>query len=110
MFSPMLERLLPARVLCDRKCDRGSLSCNCVCKIPLRVERNKVRLRQETQLSDTDIAKWLLILLLDWYTGAGNDGIGRCLTTSPTRVWPVNRLYLCRMGYMRQDNDSDKKT
>ena len=49
---------------------------------PLRVERNKVRLRQETQLSDTDIAKGLLILLCDRYTGAGNDGVGRCLTTS----------------------------
>jgi len=58
---------------------------------PLRVERNKVRLRQETQLSDTDIAKVLLILLLDWYTGAGNDDVGRSLTTSPTRTWPVNR-------------------
>ncbi len=30
---------------------------------PLRVERNKVRLRQETQLSDTGIAKTVLILL-----------------------------------------------
>ena len=53
---------------------------------PLRVERNKVRLRQETQLSDTDVAKALLILLHDRYTGAGNDGIGRCLTISPTRI------------------------
>ena len=53
---------------------------------PLRVERNKVRLRQETQLSDTDVAKALLILLHDRYTGAGNDGIGRCLKTGPTRI------------------------
>src|SRR5258708_1355968 len=53
---------------------------------PLRVERNKVRLRQETQLSDTDIAKALLILLQDGYTGAGNDSVGRCLMISPTRA------------------------
>jgi len=58
---------------------------------PLGVERNKVRLRQETQLSDTDIAKALLIRLLDWYTGTGNDDIGRCLTISPTRTEPVNK-------------------
>ncbi len=43
-------------------------------------------LRQETQLSDTDIAKVLLILLHDRYIGAGNDGVGRCLLTSPTRL------------------------
>ena len=48
-------------------------------------------MRQETQLSDTDIAKALLILLLDWYTGTGNDDIGRCLTTGPTQIEPVNR-------------------
>ncbi len=53
---------------------------------PLRVERNKVRLRQETQLSDMAITKALLILLHDRYTGAGNDGVGRCLMTSPTRI------------------------
>ena len=58
---------------------------------PLRVERNKVRLRQETQLSDTDITKALLILLQTGYTGAGNDDIGRCLLISPTRIWPVNK-------------------
>ena len=58
---------------------------------PPGVERNKVRLRQETQLSDTDIAKVLLILLQTGYTGAGNDSVGRCLLTSPTRVKPVNR-------------------
>ena len=39
---------------------------------PLRVERNKVRLRQETQLSDTGIAKALFMLLVHgswerWY-------------------------------------------
>ena len=53
---------------------------------PLRVERNKVRLRQETQLSDTGIARTLLYTTADWYTGAGNDGIDRCLTTSPTQA------------------------
>ncbi len=31
------------------------------------------------------------ILLQSRYTGAGNDDIGRCLTTSPARIWPVNR-------------------
>src|SRR5258708_31877631 len=72
---------------------------------PLRVERNKVRLRQETQLSNTDIAKALLILLHDRYTGAGNDGIGRCLMTSPAWAWPVDRLRLYRMGEQRQDRD-----
>ena len=77
---------------------------------PLRVERNKVRLRQETQLNDTDIAKALLILLHDRYTGAGNDDIGRCLTTSPTRAWPANRLRLYRMGERRQDKDIGMET
>jgi len=59
---------------------------NCVCQILWNVERNNVGLRQETQLSDTGIAKPVLILLLDWYTGTGNDGTGRCLTTGPTRI------------------------
>ncbi len=76
---------------------------------PLRVERNKVRLRQETQLSDTDIAKASFILLQDRYTGAGNDGIGRCLTTSPTQAWPANRLHLYRMGGGRQDKSIGMK-
>jgi len=67
-------------------------------------------LRQETQLSDTDIAKVLLILLHDRYTGAGNDGIGRCLTTSPTWAWPANRLCLYRMGAGRQDKSIGMKT
>ena len=77
---------------------------------PPYVERNKVRLRQETQLSDTDTAKVLLILLHDRYTGAGNNDIGRCLTTSPARVWPANRLRLYRMGEGRQDKDNDTET
>ena len=47
--------------------------------------------RQEIQLSGTDAAKALLILLRRWYIGAGNDGIGRCLKISPTQIWPVNR-------------------
>ncbi len=42
--------------------------------------------RQEIQLSDTGAAKVLLILLQRRYMGAGNDDIGRCLETSPTRV------------------------
>ncbi len=67
------------------------LSGNCVCQALSSVERNNVRLRQETQLSDTDIAKALLILLLNWYTGAGNGDVGRSLMTSPTRIWPVNK-------------------
>ncbi len=67
-------------------------------------------MRQETQLSDTDIAKVLLILLHDRYMGAGNDGIGRCLTTSPTQAWLANRLYLYRMGEQRQDKGIGMKT
>ena len=47
--------------------------------------------RQEIQLSGTDAAKVLLILLLVRYMGAGSDDIGRCLTISPARIWPVNR-------------------
>ncbi len=42
--------------------------------------------RQEIQLSGTDAAKVLLILLQRWYMGAGNNDIGRCLKTSPTRT------------------------
>ena len=66
-------------------------------------------MRQETQLSDTDIAKALLILLHNRYTGAGNDGVGRCLTTSPTRAWPANRLYLYRTAERRLDRGIGKK-
>ncbi len=43
-------------------------------------------LRQETQLSGIDAAKALLILLQNEYMGAGNDGVNRCLTTSPTQA------------------------
>ena len=53
---------------------------------PLGVERNNVRLRQETQLSDTGITKAVLILLLNWYMGAGNDGVGRCLPISLEQI------------------------
>ena len=42
--------------------------------------------RQEIQLSGTDAAKVLLILLQRWYMGAGNNGIGRCLKISPAWV------------------------
>ena len=42
--------------------------------------------RQEIQLSGTDTAKALLILLQKEYTGAGNDDIGRCLKISPAWV------------------------
>ena len=38
------------------------------------------------------------ILLQTWYTEAGNDDIGRCLTISPTRIWLVNRWRLCKWG------------
>ena len=42
--------------------------------------------RQEIQLSSTDATKALLILLQRGYMGAGNDGVGRCLKISPTRI------------------------
>ncbi len=41
-----------------------------------------MELRQETQLSGTDAAKTLLILLQFGHMGAGNDGVGRYLKTS----------------------------
>ena len=69
-----------------------------------------MRLRQGTQLSDTDIAKALLILLQDGYTGAGNDGVSRCLTTSLIPVEPENRYCLHRTELGRQDNDNDNET
>ena len=43
-------------------------------------------LRQEIQLSGTDAAKALLILLWKEYTEAGNNNVGRCLTTNPTQI------------------------
>ncbi len=42
--------------------------------------------RQEIQLSGTDAAKALLILLWRRYTGAGNNDKGRCLKISPARI------------------------
>ena len=79
---PILERLLPAQASVMNATEVPALQLRL--QDPPSVERNNMGLRQETQLSDTDIAKVLLILLHDRYTGAGNDSIGRCLTTSPT--------------------------
>ncbi len=42
--------------------------------------------RQEIQLSGTDAAKVLLILLWKEYMGAGSDDIGRCLKISLAQV------------------------
>ncbi len=44
------------------------------------------------------------------YTGAGNDGIGRCLTISPSRIQPVNRRSLYKWEWEKEDSDSDKES
>ena len=54
--------------------------------IELAREGASLLFRQEIQLSGTDVAKALLILLQRRYMGAGNDDIGRCLRISPTWI------------------------
>ncbi len=81
-----LERLLPAWSTLLMNLLRRFPSGNCICQALLSVERNNVRLRQETQLSDTGIAKAFTYTATDWYTGAGNGDVGRSLTTSPARI------------------------
>ncbi len=106
--SASWERLLPAPGIQWNAVEVPALQLHL--QDPLQVERNKVRLRQETQLSGTGIAKALLILLQTGYMGAGNDGVGRCLLISPARIEPVNRWRLYRMGSGRLDSNSNKGT